>query len=75
MEKPTKINLTRDTPVDMDNLFLQSFQTLGNTTTISHAAGPSMKVVEPVKAHFPQPLFSLMTVALDDLTANLTIAS
>jgi len=75
MEKPTKIDLTGDTPVDMDNLSLPSFQTLGNIATIFHLAGPSTKAVDSMKVNSPWQFSSLMTVALDNLTANSTIAT
>jgi len=75
MGKLTKINLTGDSPVDMDNLSLPSFQTLGNMAPISHPAGPSMKIVEPVKPLSPRPLSSSMTIASDNLTADSTITS
>jgi len=75
MEKPTKIDLTGDTLVDMDNLSLPSFQTLENKAPISHPAGPSTKVSNSPKANSPWPLSSAMTVASEDLTADSTIAT
>jgi len=54
VEQLHKIDLTRDTPVDMDNLSLPpTFQMLGNNATISHPARPSTKVSErPTKIQF-----------------------
>ncbi len=74
-EKPTKIDLTGDTPVDMDNLSLPSFQTLGNKPSISHPAGPITKVADSAKANTYQLPSSSMTVVSDALTADSTIAS
>jgi len=38
-QKPTKIDLTNGTPVNMDNLSLPSFQAIGVKATVSHPAG------------------------------------
>jgi len=74
-EAPTKTDLTNDTPVDMDNMSLPSFQTLGNKATISHPAGPTTHTaasgkVSPITQH-P----SSATIASEDLTADSTIAT
>jgi len=74
-EEPKKIDLTGDTPVNMDNLSLPSFQTLGNNAPISHLAGPCTKVVDSTNANSPRQLSSSMTVASEDLTADSMIAS
>jgi len=75
MGNPTKIDLTGDSPVDMDNLSLPSFQTLENKAPSAHPAGPSTHLVEPAKPPPSRPPSSSMTVASDDLTADSTIAS
>jgi len=74
-EEPSKIKLANDTPVDMDNLLLPSFQMLGNKGTLLHPAGPSMTVVDSMTSHSKPPLSFAMTVTLEDLTTNSTIAS
>jgi len=75
VEQPHKIDLTGNSPVDMDNLSLPSFRTLGNNAPLSHPAGPSTKISDTPKAtaHCASP--SSATVASDDLMADSTIAS
>jgi len=70
-----KIDFTNDTPVDMDNMSLPSFQMLSNKATIFHPAGPTTHTsssgkASPITQH---PL--LVTIASEDLTADSTIAT
>jgi len=74
-EKPTKIDLTKDTPVDMDNMSLPSFQMIGDKATVSHPAGPTTQVLAPPTQSAPNQLTCSMTVTLDDLTSNSMIAT
>jgi len=73
-DKPTKINLTAEALVDMDNMSLPSFQTLGEKA-IFHLARPITQVSDSAKSISSQPPHLSATVASDDPTMDSTITS
>jgi len=74
-EAPTKIDLTNDTPVDMDNMSLWSFPTIGDKAKISHLAGPSTHISSPLKQCLTTQHPSSVTVTSDNLTSDSMIAT
>jgi len=73
-EPPVKMDLMKDNPVDMDNLSLPSFQTLGTPGTVAHPVGPTTQLAASAPLMSTPPLALLATIHLDDLMANSTIA-
>jgi len=74
-EPPVKLDLTKENPVDMDNLSLPSFKTINTPGTVAHPAGPTTQLKSPTLPKSTLPSTLLATVHLDDLTADSTIAS
>jgi len=74
-EAPNKPKLPGDTPVDMDNLSLPSFQTLTGQAQVAHPAGPCTQVKSPPPTATPTTHQSTATVMSDNLTMESTIAT
>jgi len=67
LEKPVKIDLTKDNPVDMDNISLPSFQTLGAQGMVNHPTSPPTQLSAAKPMSTSPPHASLATVHLDNL--------